>query len=678
MDRREFLALGLGSAAVLCGLLPRRVCAATTSVSLGGAASGFTSYVDDVFSTYLYVGTGATQVINNGIDLAGQGGLVWIKSRSIGDTHALYDTVRTRNKVISTAIYGTGTNAEFNVSAGGDVASFNSNGFTLGYSSSMHVNDSDTSTVAWSFRRAANFFDVVTYVGDGANSRTISHSLNISPGFVMVKRTDSTGDWWAGHKDTNSGNGQWFKINTSDPGTYSGAANPTVSYFSFAAQNFTVSSGWGATPGYPPPTNINGASYVAYIFAHDPGANGIIQCGTFTTDGSGAIPKQSLGWEPQYLLMKTAAVAGDWTIYDDLRGSLGNYATGNTLVVNSSASEQTSSTTPSVDATGFYSNSNWGANRSYIYIAIRRSNKPPTSGAQVFSAQVITGNGSATFTQSAVAPFSPDLISVCFTNQAYGSALVSRLTYGQLYCYSAQAENRPPGDIRFGRKQGEILAYGQPSNTSWIHHFFRRAPGFFDVVGYIGTNTINRSVSHSLGAIPELMIAKRRTTAGGNWCVYSAALGPTKYLALHSTGGATLSSSVWQDTLPTASNFTVGSTLNDASTETYAVFLFATVAGVSKVGSYTGNGGSQTINCGFASGARFILIKRTDSAGEWYMWDTTRGIGSGNDPHLSLNSLPGEASDDSVDPDSSGFIVNQIAATNINVTNGVYIFMAIS
>jgi hypothetical protein len=117
----------------------------------------------------------------------------------------------------------------------------------------------------------------------------------------------------------------------------------------------------------------------------------------------------------------------------------------------------------------------------------------------------------------------------------------------------------------------------------------------------------------------------------------------------------------------------------NTSTATYVAYLFATVAGVSKVGSYTGNGSNQTINCGFTGGARFILIKRTDSTGDWYVWDTARGIVSGNDPHLSLNSITTEVTtDDSVDTDSSGFIVNQLSATNINVNAATYIFLAIA
>jgi hypothetical protein len=59
--------------------------------SIGGAPA---NYIEDVFSTYLYSGTGANQTITNGIDLSGKGGLVWTKNRTSTFSHVLIDTVR--------------------------------------------------------------------------------------------------------------------------------------------------------------------------------------------------------------------------------------------------------------------------------------------------------------------------------------------------------------------------------------------------------------------------------------------------------------------------------------------------------------------------------------------------------------------------------------------------------
>jgi hypothetical protein len=116
-----------------------------------------------------------------------------------------------------------------------------------------------------------------------------------------------------------------------------------------------------------------------------------------------------------------------------------------------------------------------------------------------------------------------------------------------------------------------------------------------------------------------------------------------------------------------------------ANGRTYVAYLFATCAGVSKVGSYTGTAAAQTINCGFTTGARFVLIKRTDSTGDWYVWDTAKGIVSGNDPYLLLNSAAVEVTNtDYIDPANSGFEISSTAPAAINASGGSFIFLAIA
>ena len=112
---------------------------------------------------------------------------------------------------------------------------------------------------------------------------------------------------------------------------------------------------------------------------------------------------------------------------------------------------------------------------------------------------------------------------------------------------------------------------------------------------------------------------------------------------------------------------------------TYVNYLFATCAGVSKVGSYTGNGTTQTINCGFTGGARFVLIKRTDATGNWYAYDTARGMTTLTDPYLTLDSsATGAATLGSVTTVSTGFALNSAILAAINVNAGTYIFLAIA
>jgi hypothetical protein len=125
---------------------------------------------------------------------------------------------------------------------------------------------------------------------------------------------------------------------------------------------------------------------------------------------------------------------------------------------------------------------------------------------------------------------------------------------------------------------------------------------------------------------------------------------------------------------PTAFSFAYGN-----ASYNYVAYLFATCAGVSKVGSYTGTATTLQIDCGFTSGARFVLIKRTDSTGDWYVWDTARGIVSGNDPYLLLNSTAAEVTNtDYIDTYSAGFEISSTAPAAINASGGTYIFLAIA
>jgi hypothetical protein len=213
------------------------------------------------------------------------------------------------------------------------------------------------------------------------------------------------------------------------------------------------------------------------------------------------------------------------------------------------------------------------------------------------------------------------------------------------------------------------------NNIAWN---FKRATGFMDVVAYTGDGTSSRSLNHNLGVTPELMIIKQRSAAR-SWAVYSSATGTGKFLKLEDTAGVVTQSGIF-DTAPTSSVFTVDSnTYVNISSGTYIAYLFATLAGVSKVGSYTGTGSDLNVDCGFSAGARFILIKRTDSTGDWYVYDSERGIVAGNDPYLLLNSTAAEVTNtDYVDPLNAGFTVTSSASSTVNVSSGTYIFLAIA
>jgi hypothetical protein len=217
---------------------------------------------------------------------------------------------------------------------------------------------------------------------------------------------------------------------------------------------------------------------------------------------------------------------------------------------------------------------------------------------------------------------------------------------------------------------------GSSGSYSWM---WRRAPNFFDVVAYTGNSTAGRTVSHNLGVAPEMMWVKRRDSIG-DWRVYHSGLDATapqdKYINLNEDLGVSDSTLFWNDTAPTDSNFTLGShaTVN-GSGGTYIAYLFASLDGVSKLGtiSFT-NGSTSSVDCGFSSGARFVLLKSTSATGGWWVFDTERGIVSGNDPYLQLNTTTAQNSSfDIIDPLSSGF---QLSGNTL--PSDTYIFYAVA
>jgi hypothetical protein len=180
-----------------------------------------------------------------------------------------------------------------------------------------------------------------------------------------------------------------------------------------------------------------------------------------------------------------------------------------------------------------------------------------------------------------------------------------------------------------------------------------------------------------------MLIKQRNGSTGG--VVYAAPLGTNKAMLLFDDQAsaaiaAYTDGSVWSNTAPTSSVFTLGNSANaNTTTYTYVAYLFATCPGVSKVTNFTGTGALQTINCGFAAGSRFVLIKRTDSTGDWYVWDSARGLSSSTDPYLLLNSTAAEVTGTNwVDTTATGFQVTAASGNNVNINGASYIALAIA
>ena len=627
-------------------------------------------FIENVFSTTAYTGTGSdgNQIVN-GIDLANEGGMVWIKNRDTTNG-GLMDTARGVGKIFN----GTyNNNAEQTENSGKGLVSFNNNGFTLNVEWNGSTNAA-SDYISWTFRKAKNFFDVVTYTGTGS-ARTVSHSLGSVPGMIMIKNRSQSDNWAVYHRgaDSSAPEDKYLILNTTaavaDSADWWNDTAPTSSVF---------------TVGTDHSVNASGENYVAYLFGHDTSSDGMIQCGSYAGNSSNSGTEIDLGFEPQWLMLKRISNVANWYIFDAIRGltsksSDSNTGTDNIIYANDADAEVNDGNVVKPTSTGFQLEASSlqtnGSGNNYIYMAIRRGPmQTPTSKSSVFAINNRSSTGSSI---NITSNFPVDWFFTKERNEAYGFQQLSRLQGSgvRLGFYGNFADQTDPS---FEFDHNNKVVAGSDSSIginrtgeSNIDYMFRRAPKFFDVVTYVGTGSA-KTENHNLGVAPEMMWIKSRSHTY-DWVVYYG--DATDYLKLNTDAATADDNTYWNDTAPTSTVFTVGTQVAvNINTGNFVAYLFATLAGISKVGTFSHTNGSSTdVDCGFSSGSSFVIAKRTDSTGDWYVWDSTRGIVSGNDPYVLLNSSAAEVTNqDYIDPLNSGF---QIASGFIT---GSYMFYAIA
>ena len=630
-------------------------------------------YVDDLFSTTLYTASGSTQTINNGIDLAGEGGMVWIKNRSGGGSyhnHTIVDSERIGSNGYK-SLYTNLREGQYTPSSSSNavVTSFNGNGFTRGGNTNVSYGDN----VSWTFRKAPKFFDVVVYNGSGpgtaGNEQQISHNLGSKPGMIWVKRIDTGNNDWYVFTDLFDGTYDYTFLNATN--NFSGSSNNV-----FTASHFNVGG----------QINNSGATYVAYLFGNDEqvfGANSnesIIKCGSYVGTGN---PHKviDVGFEPQCVIFKNASTSGsgsNWYIMDTMRRLTSHNSHDEYIFPNTNDGGNTASfmyPTPTgfgFTATGIGANQ---VNDTYIYVAIRRPHKPPTSATEVFDIA-----SASSYPQGSIIPcnFTPDYFFA--RNAGNGSTIYaeSRLSDNWLQTSSSSQENST-NYFEWDSPGGKVNLPTTSYNGNPIFYQFRRAPGVFDVCDYRGNNNAYRT-DLKVNMTPELVITKRKDSSG-DWGVHLASGGSSYRMYFDNSAASGGMYDV--PSAGTSGRITMGNGANgtwNVSGGEYTSLCFASVDGISKVGYYTGTGNNVNVDCGFSSGARFIMIKRVGGGpSSWYVWDTTSGIGSGNDPWFSIDTGDEYTNTDYIDPLNSGFIVTSNAgSTVLNYPGSTYMFLAIA
>lgn len=641
--------------------------------AMGGAPAPSQQYVDDVFATYVHTGTGASTSIVNGIDTSTKSALVWTRQRNANAASLLFDTLR------GTTYYVSANATAINTTLANSLTAFNTNGFTLGTASS--VNGSGSLFVSWTFQKANKFFDLQTKVHTTGTPSTVDLSSLGTVGFVVVKSLTSASDWWSWHISNTAGNNQRFNTTA--------AQTTTNANLSVSGTTLTISGSHAS------------GTYLIYAWAHDTSTDGLIRCGTYTGNGSAtAGPVIDLGWEPQWILVKSRTAVSNWAMIDISRGWPAN--ANQSMLYNSATTEVTSSQFATISATGFQVtttggdyNTNGGG---YNYIAIRRSNKPPTSGSQVFQPLVYTGNNATIRTVNVGIP-----VDTMWLRQRSGTGAgnagflhASRIrgqnflktglefSQGEATTANVLAQQASgygtsfthPAGIWIGNNSGTTITNGNiNANTTSNNHIalgFKRASRFMDIIYYTGDSTEGRMLAHGLGTVPELVII-RATNSSTNYTVWHKDMAYNYQLNLDvdAAQNGPYNDGLYGFPTATALNLSGKARVNGAFN--YLAWVFATLPGISKVGSFVGNGAAADIDCGFSSGARFVLVKALNAKQDWYVIDSARGITSGSDPYLTTNLSTAEASANLIAPYSGGF-----RNTGFTTSGTTYIFLAIA
>jgi len=500
------------------------------------------------------------------------------------------------------------------------------------------------------------------------------------------------------------GNISNFRI-TKGQALYTSSFTPTTSPLTTTSQSATASNvkllccndiGASGNTKSPVPLTLTGSpqgstvSPFAASTATDAGAvfggdsdKNIIQCGSYLGNTSSTGPVLNLGWEPQWIMIKKATgstTSADWYILDSMRGIV----SGDDDAILEANSNGAESANPwnlgKLTSSGFQlEQSGSSVNESgeqYVYMAIRRPDgyvgKPAEAGTDAFAMD--TGAASSTipnfdsgFPVDFVLARTPAIVAQWDTG--------ARLIQGKYLATNTTGSENSNTDMSFDSNVGwNSTSYWSSIGQSWM---WKRGAGF-DVVTYKGDSVAGRQMPHSLGVVPEMMWVKCRN-AGEDWAVYHKGLNggtdPEDYfLMLQSDGAEGNADWHWNDTAPTSTLFTLGTNGKvNYNNNTYIAMLFASVDGISKVGSWTGSGVSgKQIVLGFEP--RFLVFKRTDVAADWLVYDSLRNSG---EDLLELNTSDAQATWGVVNfaQVTNGFQINN-TSSSVNASGGNYIYYA--
>ena len=554
-----------------------------------GAAGGGT-YVDDVFSTYLWAGNDESgRSITNGIKLS---------NNNIGNSVYLNGT----NEYLSIPsssdfAFGTGDftwegwfylndDGAYLISFGADVGNidyYTYGGATrrLRYYNSVASHQEDASTVlslsTWYHIAAARSSNTTKVFLNGTEKLSFTDNKDYGAEALYLGATSVGGSRLRGNiSNVRIVKGQALYTSNFTPSTQAlttTSQGATASNVKLLCCNDSSVTGSTVTPDTI--TNNNGATAsidspfddtAAFKFGADENKN-ITKCGSYDGNGSSTGPEVYLGWEPQFVILKQSSASGNqWRMYDSMRGiTTGNDAE---LYPSSNGEEDPDNEFLELTPTGFKLKTSDSAvngnTATYIYYCIRRPDaivgKPASAGTSAFAMDV--GNASSTI-PTFDSGFPVDFSMMRNPASADPNFIGARLTGTSGNKFNAEP---PESSSDFGSQWAWDSNAGWCANSnystgtqSWM---WKRGQGF-DTVTWTGNGVAGREIPHSLNAVPKMMIVKTRTDGSIGWAVYHVGLNggsnPEQYyLQMPGNDNAVNSNTRWNDTAPTSTYFTVG------------------------------------------------------------------------------------------------------------------------
>jgi hypothetical protein len=329
------------------------------------------------------------------------------------------------------------------------------------------------------------------------------------------------------------------------------------------------------------------------------------------------------------------------------------------------------------------------------------------NGEEHFNTVTYTGTGSSRSITGL--EFGPDWIWIKRRNGAYSHYLYdsTRGTGKQLYAEKSDAEATDNTEVTAFNSDGFSLGSGSGTNentntqVAWLwkanggtatasgsesgdnpaYSYQANTTAGFSIVTYTGTGSAG-TVSHGLGVAPDWILVKNRTDSGADWCVYhsnNTSAPETDFLKLNTTEATEDVNSIWNDTAPTSSVFTVGtSNGTNGDGDNYVAYCFAEIKGYSKFGSYTGNGSTDGafVYTGFKP-AWLMVKKSAGNARAWVIHDNTQDPTNPTANRLDANTTEANQSSGHFDFLSNGFKCRSTeGATNQDTHTFVYFAFA--